>query len=258
MNDLRSRWGFEFDPFEGPEARRVVVGVPPQDRACRELRGMVARAEPLVRVVGPAGVGKSMVLNRVVAEHRGPRCRVARVAGAFDPAELYGRLADALRRERHGGVREEAAAAWKRLVRAVQLCQVQDLAVVVAIDDGAAALDALGLIRLARLDQVVGLGMTILLAQESPETGPGDAPLVMVQPLTRSEAWEYLEAKTEAAGGPRGLWSREVASRLHAQSRGLPRSLDRLASRALRSGLETGELTIEEDELRPALPYAVA
>jgi type II secretory pathway predicted ATPase ExeA len=258
MDSLRGRWGFEFDPFEGAEARRLVVPVPPQSRACMELRGMIARAERLVRVVGPAGVGKSTVLTRVLAEHRGPHCRVARVAGAFDAAELYGRLADALRRERHGGPREDAATAWRRLVEALRLCRVQELAVVVAIDEGDAAIDALAHLRLARLDQAGGLDVTILLAQASAESDLDDAPLVVVQPMTRAEAWDYLSARTEAAGGPRGFWSREAATRLHALSRGLPRALDRLAARALREALDTGELVIDDETPQAALPFAMA
>lgn len=257
MESLEGRWGLEFNPFEGVEARRLHVSVPPQTRACLDLRGAIARAERLVRVIGPAGVGKSTVIGRLLAEHRGPHCRVARIAGAFDTAELYGRLADALRRERVGSTRDDAATAWRRLVDAVRLCRVQELSVVLAVDD-VESLDTSALERLAQLDRAGGLDVTVLVASVALTSNADDTPVILIQPLTRTEAWDYLAAKTEAAGGPRGFWSREAATRLHALARGLPRALDRLAGQALREALHTGDLVIEDDTRHAALPYAVA
>jgi type II secretory pathway predicted ATPase ExeA len=160
-------------------------------------------------------------------------------SGPIDGAALYARLAEGLgSRLRVDSSREMA---WRALEHAVRLCAVQHQHVVLAVDDAEALRgdrDREDLLRLGRLGEPQGGGLTILVATGDNEVTVGQAdgpwsPAVQLRPLLASEAGRYLREKLAAAGCHDALFSPRAVIRLHLHSGGTPGGLDRLASRCL-------------------------
>jgi hypothetical protein len=160
----------------------------------------------------------------------------------LDAASLYGFLAEGL------GVRGvnplDPAIAFRALLQAVQLCRIQNLQVVLAIDDSralSAPTRAQGVRRLLHLGAVTGGTVTLLLVTEEDaiDADPSFREwslAIRLKPLSRGEVEEYLVAKLAAAGCRDGLFTPRAVTRLHHRCGGNPRGIDRLASLCLLLG----------------------
>ena len=81
-----------------------------------------------------AGLGKTTVLQRAIAETRSPRRRVVLVGPTSDGPQIPGLIAERLG---HPVGREASHDASRRaMVRALRVARLQGLQVILAIDDG--------------------------------------------------------------------------------------------------------------------------
>jgi type II secretory pathway predicted ATPase ExeA len=241
----KRHWKLLRDPFLGAGA--PYVSVAPHDEAVARLVDTIETGQRRAVVRAGAGLGKSLVLARALAETRGPWRRAVLLSSPIDGPGLLAGLAEALGRRVAAGA--SRGLSWKALDEAVRLCRWQRQRVVLAIDDCqrlTEPADRLDLERLAHLDPHPETRLTILQAfrtdeDEGPATRADPWELSIRLPaLTRTDAEVYLVSKLAAAGRDEPTFTPRAVQRLHLVSAGNPRGLDRLASLALMAGALRG------------------
>ena len=200
----KRHWKLTRDPFLDGDAPYVPLAS--REEAVARLVHTIESGQRLAIVRAPAGLGKSRVLARALAEMRSPSRRVAPLSSPIDGAGLLAGLAERL------GIRVPAGSgrstAWRALGDAVRLCRWQRLQVVLAIDDCQDLVDPtdrLDLERLVHLDPHPEARLTVVQVFRTPEDDePASATpwelVIRLPALTRSEAERYLAAKLAAAG----------------------------------------------------------
>jgi type II secretory pathway predicted ATPase ExeA len=240
-------WGLQRDPF--CPSGVGYVKTPVHDEAVARLTHAVSVGERRASLCAEPGLGKSLVLAKVLAELRDPHRRIAVVTNPIGGASMFEELARQL--GARGPHTLERPSAWLRLVDAVRVCRVQKLEVVLAIDDDrfvAASADGCDLERLAHVDPHPDSRLTVLRVSRNPsdELNPTQWELpIRLKRLTRSETSNYLHAKIASAGRDEPVFSALAITRLHLWTAGVPRGVDRLASIALLAGASEGYATIE-------------
>jgi type II secretory pathway predicted ATPase ExeA len=236
-------WKLSVDPFSGPAA--CYVPLAPHEEAVARLVDAIVSGRQRAILEGGAGLGKSVVLARALAQTRGPAQRTALVRAPGDGAALFAGLAERLGRRALPGAGRGTS--WRALEEAVRLCRWQRLRVVLVIDDCqhlTARDDRLDLERLAHLDPHPESRVSILEAYRTDpelEFAPQGAAApwefqVRLAALTRSDVEAYLIAKLNAAGRDGPTFTPRAIHRLHAATAGNPRTLDRLATLVLMAG----------------------
>ncbi len=247
-------WKLNADPFLGPGSPYVRTSG--HDEVVARLIDTIETNQRLAVIRSGAGMGKSLILSRVIAETRSPRRRLARVAAPVDGPSLIANLATGLGVSIAPG--SSRPAAWKALADAVRLCRWQKLQAVLIIDDSQ-LLDDLAdrrdLERLAHLDPNPATQLTIIQAVRDPDDDP--SPGVDLTPawqlairlvaLTRSESVRFIEEKLAAAGRTDPAFTPRALSRLHDLSGGVPRGIDRLGSLSLMAAAVRGLELVSPD-----------
>ncbi len=241
MVRVLSHWQLRTDPFEpvvGP-----FVPLPGASEAVARAAHAVESGERRLRLVAPAGLGKTTVLRTALAEVRRPSRRIATASAASGPEAVLLDLASGLG-HRPIGPADGPSAAWKAVRTAVRLARIQGLSVVLAIDDvdgsepeGRALLD-----RLAHVDPHPSSRLTILEIGRGPARGahdPGEL-AVRLGPLTRGEAEVYVRARLARSGRDDPAFTPRALSRLHALAEGVPAAINRLGSLSLMAGAARG------------------
>jgi type II secretory pathway predicted ATPase ExeA len=247
----KRHWKLWRDPFVGPGLPYVPLAT--HEEAVARLVDTIETGQRRAVLRAWAGLGKSVVLARALAETRGPARRTVLLSSPGDGAGMLAGLAEGLGRRVPSGAGRGPC--WKALDEAVRLCRWQHLGVILAVDDCQHLTDPsdrLDLERLTHLDPHPETRLTVLLASRTVED-EGPAPvaaaaaapapwelLIRLPPLTRSEVEAYLTAKLAAAGRDAPTFTPRAIHRLHADAAGNPRGLDRLASLALRAGALRG------------------
>src|SRR5271157_6094613 len=250
-------WGLNRDPFV--ERGGPYVPVPGHEEAVARLVHTIEAGHRLAVLSAPAGMGKTLVLGRALAEARDPCRRFAMTSNPMEGGHLYSRLAEKLGSRGLGSANRGAA--WIALEQAVRGCAVQGFQVVLAVDDCASLIAAGAGDDLRRLEQIgasAGGRVTVLLVwgEESHEGGlsfPSWTLAVGLRSLSCSETETYLTAKLAAAGCREAIFSQRAVTRLHVHSRGSPGGLDCLASLCLMAGAYRGLEAISSDVVEGVL-----
>ncbi len=239
-----AHWGLNRDPFLDRKSPYVPLGG--HEEAVARLVHTIEAGQRLAILSAPAGMGKTRVLDRGLAQARSHSRRFARASGPLDGGHLFTRLAEGLG-SRVGGDGTRGIA-WRALERAVQVCALQSFQVVLAVDDCHALIssrEAEDLRRLCHLGETMGSQVTVLLV-------PGDEDAeaenllaswtlaIRLRPLSRSEVERFVTAKLAAAGGCETIFTPRALTRLHLLSGGTCRGLERLASLCLMAGASRG------------------
>ncbi len=237
MEQANDHWRLTADPFASGSG--CFVPIPSHVEAIARVVHAIKSREPRVQVRAPAGLGKTVVLNRVLAAVRSPDLCIARGIAA-DSDRWLDDLARAL------GARSPAEfdrpAAWKRLAEAAKLRRIQGQGVVFAIDDRHELDDGIApeMDRLARsIDPHPGARVTVLEFGRPTSRQSSQEPWILkvrLAPLTRTETTLYIDAKLAAAGRMDPTFTPRAINKLHALSAGNPRGIDRLAGLALLAG----------------------
>ena len=98
-------WGLNRDPFV--ERGGPYVPVPGHEEAVARLVHTIEAGHRLAVLSAPAGMGKTLVLGRALAEARDPCRRFAMTSNPMEGGHLYSRLAEKL--GSRGWVRRTAA-----------------------------------------------------------------------------------------------------------------------------------------------------
>ena len=240
-----------------PDERRAgpsrFVPVATHREVVEELVAAVGRGEPLVRLIGAEGSGRSTLLKRALAELRGPKTRIALAEGP-DPLPQW---LHAL-----GGSRHHPRAAHdprRTLAEAIRIVLLESDRIILALDP---ATDGLGSLP-------EGRGRVCVLTVESIER-PGfdeSAWTIRVPALTRAEVGEFLRARLDATGREHYEFTSNLTtlpSCSHRRTSGSDRSPDRpligpvprsgagLPRRGGPGGFGEAPAWIPSDRLRPA------
>jgi hypothetical protein len=229
-------WGLERDPFD--PAHSPYVPLPSHEEALARLIDAIACARPKIAFFAGAGLGKTVVLRKAVAETRHPRRRFALVHSPSSRVQLLGGLADGLGLPFAAG--SDDSGVWRSLVRATRAATLEGSHVVFVVDGWEAGLDPAAIRDLTALvEQGSRHGSPVSLIRVGRVESDGDDacwPAIGLERLTRSEAETYVDARGQAAGFRERVFTSRALTRLHAWSEGVPRALDRLAALSLVSG----------------------
>ncbi len=266
--DWTEHWGLTRDPFTQDSGSYVPL--PGHEEAVARLVHTIEAGHRLALLTAPAGMGKTLVLRRALAEARDPGRRLALATSPIDGAQLYSRLAVKLGARGYNPANKGAA--WLALDREIRTCALQGFHVVLAVDECQTMMEDGAVDDLRRLVQIgasAGCRVTVMLVlgEESREEVQFLLPWMLdirLKSLTCSEAERYLTARLAAAGCQETVFSQRSVSRLHLHSGGTPSGLNRLASLCLMAGAYRGLEAISSDlvegvlrEFRPAIEPAL-
>lgn len=244
-------WGLSRHPFDDTDS--PYVPLPSHDEASCRLVYSIERGHRQVIFRAEAGLGKTTVLHRAIAETRSPRRRVVLVRSPSDGIQLLGLIAERLG---HPVGREDGHhATWRALGRALRVASLHGFHVILAIDDwkdDSISTIARDLNMLAHSGFGQEVRLTVIrvgrpLSAAQPEREEGWTLAIGLLRLTRSEVEDYLTAKLAVAGASERVFTPRAVTRLHGLSRGVPRGLEQLAALSLMAGAVRGLEVIPPD-----------
>jgi MSHA biogenesis protein MshM len=233
-------WGLTRDPFA--EQGGPYVRLPSHDEAVARLAYSIEASLRRVVLAAPEGLGKTTVLRQALAETRSPSRRFAVVSRPEDGACLFWILVEKLGARL--GVEPSRVTVWRELERAIRARSLEGFQVILAIDECDAQTPRLvrqDLAALARLAPNAAPGLTIIQVERTgqerePAAQEAWTLAVGLEPLTVSQAKQYLLTKLRAAGSGERIFTPRAITRLQCLSRGVPRGLERLATLSLMAG----------------------
>jgi general secretion pathway protein A len=229
---------------------RAFYQSPTHEEALARLHFLADEHRRLGLLMGPAGSGKSLVLQVFAAElcgHHAKRGRGSAVARlnlvGMEPAEVLTSLAVQLGSGLEGG--ESPAVAWRALEDRLATARYEELAVVVLLDDADQADRAVlpHLLRLAKSDESPESRLTLILAGRREGLGRLGAALldlaelrIDIQPWAPGDTQNFLARSLTQAGRSGRVFQEPAVARLHELSHGIPRYVRQLADLALAAG----------------------
>lgn len=242
-----THWGIEHSPFRTLPDAGQFYPTAGHNEALARIEYLVEARRRLGVLVGPAGVGKSLVL-RVVGRNLSRRGRAVVLVDALGlgPRELAWQVAAGL----GAAPREDAdlAHTWRLIADRVTENRLQQRDTVLLVDDaGQAGPDVVAqLVRLARLDPTPDARWTIVLAAEPHEAARWSPPLrelvdlrIDLGPWTQEDTIGYVQTALVDAGCLEPVFDDEALAALHELTGGVPRQVARLADFALLAGAAT-------------------
>ena len=244
-------WGLLRDPFDGHDPSYVPL--PSHDEALFRLVYSIEQGKRDVVFYAEAGLGKTVVLRRALAQTRSPGRIMAMTHATSDGGPMLGILAERLGQP----VRRQAGlhAKWQAVGRAFRVAALQGMQIVLALDDWADDCEARVLRDLHALAHD-GSGQrarfTVIRVGRPPLDGRFEEPdpwrlAIGLMRLTRSQVDDYLTTKFTSVGCSERIFTPRAVTRLHGLSRGVPRSIERLAALSLMAGAVRGLEVIMPD-----------
>lgn len=234
-------WGLQMPPFRQPCGACRFYHGPVQEEALARLHFLVENRHPFGLVSGPAGSGKSLLLDvfaaRTEKEGREPVHFNAQGIGLH---ELCWKLAVALKLA--PATSESPFVLWRRICDRVDQFRLFERDVLLLLDDvDEAERDATtALVQLLSLNRSPQSRITLIitcrtenLAQLSPRILEQAELRIEVEPLNLRETAEYLHACLAHVGGKEAIFSNAAIGRLHELCGGIPRQINQLAELSL-------------------------
>ena len=219
------------------------MGTPGARKAIESLGQALGSAQRHIRLSGPSGVGKSLVLEYFLQALRSPWVQIVSVSGNQGELGALGQILHAMKGSH--SLECEPEKLWNQITLALRLAQLQRKTVVLAIDDAEAISGTCLIPRLSTLCQNPGTAATVIEVIKTPilqgvDLDPDSlayldqtAYSIALRPLTRTDAVFFINTKySNSSGNP--LFSESAITAIHHISQGLPRRIDRLAASALR------------------------
>jgi len=235
-------WGFNRCPFAGKLDTDRFYESPTHEEALARLSYVVDQGRAGAVVIGPAGVGKTLVLEVFAQRMRRPDREIILVhCPGFGTRELFFDLAQQMRLLPEPG--ESAAELWRR-VRDHVLANRGDSVQTVIIVDQAHLLSSdgqqRGLHLLYQLDPhpqakftVVLSGRPELLEQTAPDLIEWVDLGVTIEPLDERETGNYISHSTAWAGRNEPVFTADAVRKVFELSGGVPRHINRVCDLAL-------------------------
>ena len=245
-------WGFKRSPFSGNIDPERFYESPGHEEAMARLSYVVDESRQGALVLGPAGIGKTLILETFARRTRRPNRELAIArCPALGGRELFLDLCQEF------GLAPEPTAneadLWRRLRDHVAANRLQDCQTVIVIDqahllsENPAQLRSLHL--LFHLDTNPAARLTVVLVAR-PELMRNARPEVIewvdlgvtIEPLTASQTTGYIAHLTNWAGRTEPAFSNDALGKIHELTGGIPRQINRVCDLALLAAA-TEELT---------------
>ena len=240
----RSHWGLNESPFQGRLDPSKFYESPTHEEGLARLDFLVREHRRLGLILGPAGSGKSFVLEVFANRLRGEGNPTATVnAFGVEPAEFLGQVAVGLGLNPGAGL--ATAELWRLLNDRIAEFRYQRMDTVLLVDDAdCASRDVLvQLTRLAKSDPGPDSLLTMVLAGQPGRIGRlGPGLLELVELRIDLEPWEptdtvrFIEAALQKAGRTTPVFAKPAVEKLHQLAQGVPRRVSQLADLALVAG----------------------
>jgi len=247
-------WGLIEAPFSTvPDPRQLYEGASHAEALAR-LTYLVERGQSFGVLTGPAGTGKSMLLRRLHSDLR-------RQPGAVIYVDLLGRSASellastlaelGLTRRLDDSIR----LLWRDVEDHLQSARLARIPTVLIFDHlERAAADCPRVVeRLYQLVAIAPGGTTLVVAvrgessRKLPHVFADLADLrIELAPFDRDETEAYIVAHLTRAGSKRKIFEPQAIDRIHRETQGVPRHINRLCEMALLAGMADGARSISE------------
>jgi general secretion pathway protein A len=240
----QAHWGLQESPFRGHLDPKSFYASPTHEEALARLDFLVEQRHRLGLLIGPAGSGKSLLLEVFARQLRRKNRSVAKLSLLdVEPTEMLALLAA------EWGLSvawpQSSAALWRAISDRLIENRWQQLDTVLLLDDVDQADDRVlqHVARLARFDPSPETRLTIVLAGRNGVTAKlGDSLLGLVELRIDVEAWQrddtqqYVKSLLSQADRQKPVFAERAVDRLHELADGIPRRISQLADLALLAG----------------------
>ncbi|MBI3862998.1 MAG: AAA family ATPase [Planctomycetia bacterium] len=238
-------WGLAEIPFRNTLDPRWFYESPSHEEGLARLLFVIENRRRCGVLSGPAGIGKSLLLELL-------RSEAGRGAGEIVRVDLFGRTSREMLWETAAELGlcphndEGAHRLWRKLHDHILANRYAQAPLVLVLDhlDRAHAECAGVVERLQHLSAGGDTGLTLILGVRGDLRGPltdvarelSDL-RIELGPLDRDQTEHYVETLLFKAGASRSLFESAAFDRLFAETRGIPRALNRLCDLALLAGM---------------------
>jgi type II secretory pathway predicted ATPase ExeA len=240
----QAHWGLQESPFRGRLDPKFFYQSPTHEEALARLHFLSDQQRRLGLLVGPAGSGKSMLLEVFAQQLQRTGRPVAKLSLlGVEPAEMLWLLAAGWGLSLNPT--QSLAALWRAVTDRLTEFRYQRLAAMALLDDADQADPQVlqHVTRLARFDPSPETRLTLVLAGHNERIAKLGEPLrelvdlrIEVEPWEAADTKEFLDERLAQAGGRSPVFADEAVARLHELSHGIPRRVSRLADLALLAG----------------------
>jgi general secretion pathway protein A len=236
-----SYWGLRTNAFRADSGAEGYVASPVHDEALARLHYLIESSRRLGLVLGPAGSGKSIVLDLIAQQWRAVGANVAKTSLlSRDPHEVLWAIASGWGLD--VAARASLVEIWRSLSDRLaenRWCQIPTVALFDDADQSTSAtLDQV--VRLAHCEATAESHLTIVLtAQPENVSELGRQLLSLVELRVDLSPWDltdthsYLTHCLARAGRPQSPFSEEAVMRIHELSEGTVRRIALLADLSL-------------------------
>lgn len=245
-------------PFRSVPDRAWYFESPSHEEALSRLLFLVEERRACGLLVGAEGTGKSIVLSLAARNSRRDRRQVAEVdLAGLEGHELLWRMSARMGLGPKRG--EGSARLWRTLEDYLAGAQLSLRQTVFAFDHADLSLPDCGpvLERLLRLAERMTGGLTILLATRNPPLPSWcDGVLrfcdlrIELQALDARQTSRYVAASLRQAGCERELFNPPAIAAVFEESRGVPRTVNRLCELSLLAAMGANQKRIEPGVVR--------
>ena len=252
-------WQLGEKPFEPSVGGSFYYPSESHQGALLKLRYAIENGRGAALVAGPSGVGKTLLVERLLEQLSDSSSPIVRVVYPQMPSrELLAYLAARLAPpETPFSISPSVDQSWFRLETLLSQAAQRGERPVFVIDE-AHLLEDVGTLETIRLLlnlQLEGspLATVILIGQNPVLSTLGRTPRLeerldisaLVEPLSRDETQAYLAHRLQAAGARHELFTDEATETMHQLSHGVPRRLNRLGDLALLVGYANGAQVVD-------------
>ena len=268
-------WGLKDTPFRNTLETRWFYASPGHEEALARLMYLVEQRRRCGVLWGPAGTGKSLVLELLRRETARTGAEVALVdlLASSGREMLWEVLAEL---GLSPGVHDSQSDLWRRLHDHVLADRYAHVPLVLIFDHlERAHADCVAMIeRVEHLASGENSGLTLVLGVSSERAAGLGQTLreisdlrIDLPPLDRDEVQQYIESLLVSAGVDRPVFDQSAFDQLFDETRGIPRDLNRLCDLALLAGMADQAVHIdaaivstaaEELNVRPRIDRPVA
>ena len=246
------------------QARRHYVATEPHREALARLREGLGTRETFLLVTGDPGTGKTELVHQAIAAW-GSRAAVAFIANpSLTGTELVEEIVRRFGAEPPSGVtKPQLLASLERVL--AEVAERGQVAVLVVDDAHALASEQLDELRLLanaetqnhRRFEIVLVGLPPL---ETRLSEPAFASLrqrvavhCQLSALSHKSTRRYINERVGAVGGDSALFPRETCREIYAQTGGVPRAINTLATQAMRRARAAKSKVVTPDHVRAAV-----
>ncbi|MCA9241523.1 MAG: AAA family ATPase [Planctomycetales bacterium] len=256
-------WQLDAKPFEPACDDATYWPAESHEGALLKLRYALDQRRAAAAIAGPSGVGKSMLVDRVISDLGEGFSPVARVVfPQMSPRDLLAHIADKLGAPPADAPRHSTDESIARIDQLLGKNTGAGKHALLVIDE-AHLLEDCGLLETIRL--LLNLAdkprprMTVLLVGQMgllSAVGRSQSleERLSVKTLLRSfvedETLEYIEHRLAAAGASREIFTQAALAAIHQLTHGVPRQIDRLCDLALVVGFAEQLTAIDEKQVR--------